>query len=264
MRLWTPELGSLSRGAGQGELTNQGFGEFSLPSKAIVPASTLAAVVQTHPFTETAVGGSYSFTNVTTTAGNAIMVATGIRASFGVTGIVDSAGNTYARLLNGFNGGTASLDIWTTTNPSPVALVAGTITVTILSSILIVGRFWELSGIHNAAPLDQRALASTNVATASPNSGATPALTAVKQLTFGVTVNDFGTTGRTYSAQTFTSGVPSTSWTTATTGDNSSPGSGIGMHSGVIQENATTAETYSETLSTASEWTTACFSLLNA
>lgn len=272
MRLSTPEFGSLVHGSGLGEFagsTGGGFGEFGSQPKAatVTPPPVGPSVVSTAAYTEITAGTTHTLTGINTQAGNAIQVIVGIRGTSNlIFSCTDSVGNTYTvDILNNNTNGSASLVVFHTTNASPAALVAGSITVTFLSALTCVFRYYECSGVHNIAPLDQHSNTNSNNTTSTtPASGATPALTAVNQLTFGAVVNDYGGTARTFSAATFTSGVPTTSYPAATTGDNSAvPTLGLQLHSGLIKENALTGEAYSETLSTASQWAASCFSLLN-
>lgn len=229
---------------------------------------TPAVVVQALVATETIAGTTLIFTGVTTAGGNLNMVAVGIRGGGIIpSSVIDSAGNTYALLFFINNTSTACLAVYATNQANPVALAAGVVTITVSGAIITVGRFWEISAANNTNPLDTFIGAnSSGTASAAPSSGTSSNFANAGELIFGAIANDYGSTARTYTAFTFSAGAPTTSWPTATTGDNSAgtASAGLQLHSGAIVGASAAGQAISETISSASQWAAACWAIRSA
>jgi hypothetical protein len=220
--------------------------------------SATPTVVQSVPATETAAATTIAIPNVTTTAGNLLQVAVSLRSAITtVTSVADSAGNTWARV--GRVGASAAIGVeaWTTTNANPAALTNGTITITFSSSVGAAARFWEINGANNAAPIDQSSFAASSGGTTTPNSGTSPTLAATNDLAFGAIAAHSSTgTPHTYSGAQFTQGAETTSWPSATTGDNSIiGGTAVGsLHSGALALTSSSGEYYKAIIDSAANW----------
>ena len=216
----------------------------------------MGSVVQTVAATETTSSSTIVSPAISTTTGNILQFLIGIRSNtVTVSSIVDPAGNTYAKQLGNQNTN-ASFEVWTTTAASPTGFSSGTVTVHVSGGIITAIRIWEISGANNTAPIDKSMSANAGGSGTAISSGATAALTAANELCFGASVSNYGASSHTFSAQTFTQGVPSTSWVNSTTGDNSSGAgsSGLSLHSGDLVITNTATQTYSETVSATSGW----------
>lgn len=223
-----------------------------------------ATVVQTTAITEVAAASTLVSGALTTSPGNGLMLLIGNRTPSGtVISVTDSAGNTWAKAFGIHSTSTSSLEVWTTTNASPAALSAGTITITVsVGTNLVAARFWELSGAINISIVDQFSVGASAGASAAAASGSTAAQSASGELCFGAIINDGAASLRTYAGATFTSATPSTSWPTVTTGDASASGAQlIEITSGDLVIPDTSAQAFSATVSTNVNWTAACWTV---
>lgn len=218
------------------------------------------AVIQRLEVNNTVSGGSsLAFSSVTTTANHLLQIA--------VFSFHSSSASTVSSISDGVNTwalsfsnqtGTNGLEIWTTTNANPTALVSSSVTINFSqSSTVATAHFWEISGAKNSAAVDKHVITSTTGTAVS--TGATATLSATNEMAFGSVGIAGG--GRTLSSSAFTQGSPSASWPDATDFDPLSGGSNAYLNSNALLITTTTAQTFSTTLSTTSAWIAGCWAI---
>jgi hypothetical protein len=196
-----------------------------------------------------------SFTGLTTTAGNLLMIVLSSTNGYEPTGITDTPGNTWSLRVDQLAAaGGLVLNVWTC--PQNIgALVAGTITINFgANNPYTSARLYEITGANNASPVE-------SISSAGASSGSTvisgtgAALSKANELIFGAMVVANLTSS--VSSLTFTQGVPSTAYP-STTGFE---GSTVLMESGFLVITSTTGQQYSGTLNASNGWAAACWAI---
>jgi len=224
----------------------------TLTANAGTHAAALApSIAHQAALTKTADATTIGPTGITTTTGNGLLIAVAMRlASDTVTGVVDSAGNTWAQLLAPTIASGMTLSVWGTTNANPTGLSAGSITAS-FSSCTVACQWFEIANGNPAAQVD-KSHSTAVLSSSAPSSGATGTLTATNERALGILA--FAAVRTLSATPTFTQGIESYSWPSSS-GINSSTGSSqVNLHAGTLLITSTTGQGYSGTISSASAW----------